>query len=451
MRITTTFFSGLIFILAATSAYAQVDLSAKERGLALTLSPLPALPASPGNRYADNADAARFGQRLFFDPRLSKNGAIACFTCHQPDLGWSDGKTTAVGLETLNKHSPSLLHSGHQRWFFWNGRADSLWAQVQYPLEHPAEMGYTRSSLVRLLASDFRLGHEYRAIFGNLPDGANDPARFPDRARPPLPEAPGPFTVAPTPEQLAAKDDDFKAWFGMQAEDQKAANLVLANCAKAIAAYERLLVTGPSRFDQFVASLREPENSVAANADASVDAPSSILSDAEIRGYQLFAGKAGCINCHFSPMLSGGEFHNIGLEVATGLPFDSGRPDGIKTVRIDPMNGRGEFSDARDWEQNVKIRYLAYNKHTFGSYKTPTLRNVASSAPYMHDGRFSTIREVLEFYRDLPGMPPVGHREETLLPVAFTEEEMLDLEAFLHSLTGTPLEKALTEAPVDKN
>ncbi|NQU50522.1 MAG: cytochrome-c peroxidase [Planctomycetes bacterium] len=453
MKISTIFFNGLVFILVAAAAPAQVELTAKEKGLALTLSPLPALPASPSNRYADNADAARFGQRLFFDPRLSKNGEIACFTCHQPDLGWSDGKTTAIGLETLNKHSPSLLNSGYQRWFFWDGRADSLWAQVQYPLENPAEMGYTRSSLVRLLASDYQLGQEYQAIFGNLPDGAKNPERFPDRARPPLPEAPGPFTAAPTPAQLAAKDDDFKAWFGMQAEDQKAANRVLANCAKAIAAYERLLVTGPSRFDRFVAALRDPDKSAAENAGptANADQPDQILSAAEIRGYQLFAGKAGCINCHFSPMLSGGEFHNIGLEVATGQPFDSGRPDGIKTVRIDPMNGRGEFSDARDWEQNVKIRYLAYNKHTFGSYKTPTLRNVGLSAPYMHDGRFSTIREVLEFYRDLPGMPPVGHREETLLPIAFTAEEMIDLEAFLHSLTGTPLDKALTEAPVDQN
>jgi len=128
-------------------------------------------------------------------------------------------------------------------------------------------------------------------------------------------------------------------------------------------------------------------------------------------------------------------------------PFDSGRPDGINTVRVDPMNGRGEFSDAPDWDTNVKIRYLSYNKHTYGAYKTPTLRNVAVTAPYMHDGRFATLREVLEFYRDLPGLPPVGHREETLLPADFTDEEMDDLEAFLRCLTGTPVDEVLTRLP----
>ena len=412
----------------------KTQLTPKEKRLALTLSPLPELPASPTNRFADNADAALFGQRLFFDQRLSRDGSMSCSTCHLPEMGWGDGKALAVGFEPLNKHSPSILHSGYQRWFFWDGRADSLWAQVQYPLEHPAEMDFTRSGLVRLLAADEKLGKEYEALFGPLPDGASNEQRFPSRARPPLPTPSKPFERKPTQEELAEKDPAFGAWFGMQPEDQQAASLVLANCAKAIAAFERKIVSGPSRFDQFVEQIRQEEEPTALTAQ-------------EMRGYQLFTGKGQCVNCHFSPMLSGGEFHNIGLAIEPGTPFDSGRPDGINTVRIDPMNGRGEFSDARDWDTNVKIRYLSYNKHTYGAYKTPTLRNIELTAPYMHDGRFATLREVLEFYRDLPGLPPVGHREETLLPSDFSDEEMDDLEAFLLSLTGEPVAKELTVVP----
>ncbi len=421
-------------LVAVFATPASAQLTDKEKRLLPTLSPLPALPASPTNRYADNADAARFGQKLFFDERLSRDGTMSCATCHQPDLGWGDGKALAEGFEKLAKHSPSILHSGYQRWFFWDGRADSLWAQVQYPLEHPAEMDFTRTGLVGLLATDADYREEYEALFGPLPTNADDTAFFPERARPPLPKPKQPFQAAPTEEQLAKQDPAYAAWFAMSEENQKAATLVLANCGKAIAAFERKLVTGPSRFDEFAAQLAKGEEGTA-------------LTEAEQRGYQLFVGKGSCVNCHFSPMLSGGEFHNVGLEIGPDQPFDSGRPDGINTVRIDPMNGRGEYSDARDWDTNIKIRYLSYNKHTYGAYKTPTLRNVELTAPYMHDGRFATLREVIEFYRDLPGLPPVGHREETLLPVDFTDEEMDNLEAFLRSLTGTPVDEALTQMP----
>lgn len=436
---TRAFFRFTVFVatltaassVSALAADAAPQLSDKEKRLIQTLSPLPSLPSSPTNRFADNADAARFGQKLFFDARLSRDGSISCATCHQPELGWGDGKALAEGFEQLNKHSPSILHSGYQRWFFWNGRADSLWAQVQWPLEHPAEMDFTRTSLVRLLAQDEALSQEYQALFGPLPAAANDVSRFPERARPPLPTPNKPFLPAPTEEQLAAQDPAFGAWFAMDPADQQAASLVLANCSKAIAAYERKIITGPSRFDQFAKQIQAGEEPTA-------------LTEQEQRGYQIFVGRGSCVNCHFSPLLSGGEFHNVGLHVEPGKPFDSGRPDGIDTVRIDPMNGRGEFSDAQDWDTNIKLRYLSYNKHTYGAYKTPTLRNIELPAPYMHDGRFATLREVLEFYRDLPGMPPVGHREETLLPADFTDQEMDDLEAFLRSLTGTPVAKELT-------
>jgi cytochrome c peroxidase len=413
-----------------------VALTAKEKAILLSLSPLPELPPDRSNRYADDPRAAQLGQKLFFDPRLSRNGDFSCSTCHDPTQGWSDGKALSEGAVVLNRNSPSLLNVGYQRWFFWDGRADSLWAQVQYPLENASEMGYSRSALVRLIASDSALNQEYQAIFGPLPAGATDLARFPQHARPPLPQPLKPFEMPPTQAQLAAQDPMFAAWFQMAEADRLAATQVLANVSKALAAYERKIQTGPSRFDRYVEGLRTNDALKIASLSAS-----------EQRGAKLFVGKAGCTNCHFSPLLSGGEFHNIGLSISPGDPFDGGRPDGIHKVRIDPFNGHGAFSDAQDWSDNVKLRYLSYNDHTFGAYKTPSLRNVSRTGPYMHDGRFDTLAQVLDFYAKLPGRPPVGHREETLAPLTIEQAEVADLLAFLQSLTGEPESAELQHAP----
>jgi cytochrome c peroxidase len=413
-----------------------VTLTKREKAILLTLSPMPNLPPDPSNRHADDPRAAEFGQELFFDARLSRNGDFSCSTCHDPALGWSDGKALSVGAETLNRNSPTLLNVGFQRWYFWDGRADSLWAQVQYPLENAAEMGYSRSALVRLLASDPTLGMQYQAIFGPLPDGAADLARFPEHARPPLPKGLKPFEMPTTPAQLAAQDPMFAAWFQMSEADRLAATAVLANVSKAIAAFERHIIPGPSRFDHYVEGLRNNDVDQIARLTAS-----------EQRGAKLFVSKAGCTNCHFSPLLSGGEFHNIGLSVAPGAEFDGGRPDGIHTVRVDPFNGHGDYSDAPDWSDNAKLRYLSYNDHTFGAYKTPSLRNVARTGPYMHDGRFATLAEVLKFYAELPGRPPIGHREETLAPLVLSPAEVDDLVAFLLSLTGESESAELQHAP----
>lgn len=409
-----------------------VKFTALQEGRLKTLSPVPSLPASPTNRYADHPGAARLGHRLFFEARMSANGQLSCASCHSPGLGWSDGRPTAVGVGKVLRNTPSLLGVGHQRWLFWDGRADSIWAQPVWPLEHPDEMGYSRSDLVRLLASDPILSDEYHAIFGDLPEGAGDPARFKPGAHPPLPSPPQPFQKPPTEAELAAQDAGYAAWFAMAEADQIAATRVLSNVGKALEAYQRKLNPGPSAFDRFVEGLRE--------GDASKMAA---LSPAAQRGAALFVDRAQCINCHFSPLLSGGQFHNLGLAVAEDEPFDDGRPDGIRIVRTDPLNGRGAFSDDTSWEANIRLRFLSYDEHTFGAYKAPSLRNVARTAPYMHDGRFATLEDVLNFYSDLPGQPPVGHREETLNRQTFSDQEVADLVAFLKSLDSPPLPNEL--------
>jgi cytochrome c peroxidase len=429
----------LVWALVPTSQEADrtvsqdpVELSRREKNIAQTLSPLPALPKQPSNRFADDPAAARLGQRFFYDPRLSRDGDRSCASCHSPGLGWSDGLTLSEGIGVLNRNSPSLLHAGYQRWMFWDGRSDSLWAQARWPLEHPAEMGFARADLVRLIAGDALLRAEYEAVFGQLPSGAQDLERFRPGGRPPFPRPSDPFNPAPSLEELAQVDAGHAAWLAMQESDRDAATRVVSNFGKAIEAFERKLVPGPSAFDTYVEGLRE-------------DDPSKLaaLSPAAQRGLKAFVGKAQCVNCHFSPLLSGGEFHNLGLAVADGEARDQGRPTGIRTLKIDPLNGRGKFSDAQEWESNAKLRYLSYDEHTYGAYKAPSLRNAARSAPYMHDGRFATLADVVRFYSKLPGGPPVGHREETLLPLDLNEQEVLDLVAFLESLEGTPVDEAL--------
>lgn len=424
--------AALAGMLSSQEPESAPELSKRERAIAGSLSPLPPLPKQLSNRFADDPAAARLGQRLFFDARLSRDGDLSCASCHSPGLGWADGKATAQGIDSLNVHSPSLLLAGHQRWLFWDGRADSLWAQVQWPLEHPAEMGFARADLVRLIAGDPVLAGEYRSLFGALPDGADDENRFRPGGKPALPRPSSPFDPAPTLEELATEHPEHAAWLAMTPTDRDAANQVLANVGKALEAFQRQLIPGPSAFDRWVEGL-ESEDAEKLNA----------LSPSAVRGFQLFVGKAQCINCHFSPLFSNLEFSNIGLAVAEGEAFTQGRPDGIRTLRVDPFNGRGKFSDAREWASNVKLRYLNYDEHTYGAFKVPSLRNAAQTPPYMHDGRFATLEEVVRFYSELPGAPPVGHREETLVPADLTETEIQDLVAFLESLAGEPVADSL--------
>ncbi|MEQ1851178.1 MAG: cytochrome c peroxidase [Chthoniobacteraceae bacterium] len=364
-----------------------VVFTAEELREVLKLSPLPAVPPNPTNAVSGNPDAARLGQRLFFDKRRSANGADSCATCHDPAHGVSDPKPLSVGLGATERHSMPLWNVAHQRWFYWSGRADSLWAQAVQPLLHPAEMGSSPQHVLEVLSGDAALKSAYEALFGALPAEAK-------------PRTP-------------------------------AADRLLANFGKAIEAYERRIISKDSPFDRFVEAVRGGKGR----------AQSATFTDAARRGLQLFTGRGRCVLCHAGPNLSDGEFHNIGLP---GITVDQGRFMGILDVRDDRFNGLGALSDDRSPEVNIKLRYLAVKPNHLGEFKTPTLRNVAQTAPYMHDGRFATLREVLDFYAELPGEPVFGHREETLKPGQFSDQEKADLEAFFHTLTGAPLEESLT-------
>lgn len=380
-------------------AWSDAEIAAL-RGL--SLSSLPALPPDPSNRVADDPDAVRFGQQLFFEKSLSANGQVACATCHIPERDFQDGVALAVGVGTNTRRTMPLAGAAYSPWLFWDGRKDSLWSQALGPLENSVEHGLTRLEVVRVVAERYR--NEYEALFGPLAD-LSDPRRFPPKASP--------------LGDLEAQ----AAWFAMQEADRETINQIYANLGKAIAAYERRLQPRETRFDRFVAALLRNDSA----------AMSAELNPIEQRGLHLFVGKAGCINCHNGPLLTNNAFHNTGVPQAAGLADDLGRAQAIEQVLQDEFNCLGPYSDAEP-QACGEIRFLKRGDHRFErQFKPPSLRNVAERAPYMHAGQFASLGEVLQHYNSAPAAP-FGHSE--LEPLNLSAQELEALEAFLGSLSA---------------
>lgn len=334
----------------------------------------------PTNRWESSDEAARFGQRLFFDTRLSTNGFFSCATCHMPGRAFADGLDLPVPEGSSDRHVPTILNSAYHRWQFWDGRSDSLWNQAIQPIDNPKELGVGRAGLAKLVTEDALLAREYRAIFGEEP--SFDPAHV-----------------------------DRTAVFA----------------AKAIAAYETRLVSADSAFDRFADALARDD------LDAAADYPEDAL-----RGLLLFTGRANCRSCHAGPMFTDGEFHSIGMPPRGGGALrDPGRMRGIELLRADPFRGTGPHSDAPDSERAREIETLVQSAEQWGQLRTPSLRNVARTAPYMSQGQVATLREILRYYSTLEGAVAAGHHgEQVLEPLHLSEGEMDDLEAFLKTLDG---------------
>lgn len=372
----------------------------------LAIRALPPTPAQASNRVADDPLAAELGHRLFFDPGLSRNRQVSCATCHVPELLFTDGRATSRGIADLARNAPTLVGAAHSPWMFWDGRRDSLWAQALAPLEAAAEMGTTRLAVVRHVAGDPKLAALYERLFGPLPAQARS-ERWAQSA--------GPF----------GDRDERAAWQRMSTEDRLAIDRAFAQVGKALAAYERLLQPGESRFDRYVAELR---------TGASGD-PSTSLDEEEIRGLRLFVdvGRTQCLRCHNGPLFSNQSFHQIGTgQGLAGLP-DFGRFLGIQAVLIDPFNCLGAYSDARP-DQCRELRFVekSHVAGETGKFKTPTLRGLARTGPYLHDGRFGSLDAVLDHYRT----PPSSAGALEITPVELTDDESRALIAFLSSLDG---------------
>ena len=300
---------------------------------------LPAVVHPPENPY--DAAKATLGRALFFDSRLSANGQMACATCHKPEHGWADNRAVGIPHGAVPaRNTPTVRNAAFHSTFFWDGRAGSLEAQAAEALANPHEMAATPEHVIDTLATNPGYSEQYTKAF---------PGR--------------PF--------------EFRA------------------VVEAIACFERTIVGGRSRFDEFLRG--DP----------------AALTDAEVLGLDLFRREGQCLNCHHGPTLSDGRFHDLGLSFHGRSNEDLGRYG----VTRDPADK--------------------------GRFRTPSLRDVTATAHLMHTGMFQ-LRGVLNMYnagmatlkrqpfeRDDPTFPV---KSPLLKPLGLNRQDLADLEAFLGAL-----------------
>lgn len=368
----------LLVTLAACGGTAE-GLTAEQEAELEQLGPLGPPPSSPTNAVADDAQAVSLGQMLFFDDQYSQAGSnMACVDCHQPHMGWSDDRVTSSTVMggQMARHSQTLTNVAYNQFQFWDGRADSLWSQAVVATVNVHLVDET--ALVDRLASMPDYAALYAALFGPLPDPATA-----------------------TPEQLDA---------------------VVINCAKAIEAFERTIVSRNSPLDRWLEGERDA------------------LTDQQLRGAAIFVGKGGCDDCHSGPNLTDGWFHNIGLAVAS-----DGRDAtvGLAALLTSPNNGAGTWSDDPAWgaEQlaDVQARVDAAGDALVGAHKTPTLRDVTLRPRFGHTGEIADLRTWIERYRDAKvDEGHVGELDPAYVPRDLSDADIDDLIAFLDALTGDP-------------
>ena len=337
---------------------------------------LSAPPPDTTNRYADDAQALALGQKLFHDPGLSSCGTVSCATCHVPP-SYTVDKAAAQGCGgPTARNPPTILNAAFNQWFMWDGRKDSLWDQPSGPMLSTVEMAATPQSLQTYLQSAY--ASDYQALFGKAP------------------------------------------------KDEADADTVVANIGKALEAYERTIIRVKAPFDDKVQHfLQSAQNGTAEQ-------------DPFYLPLKTFVRTGRCVVCHKGPNLTDNQFHNLGID-EKGLT-DHGRQDGITQLEADPFNGGGVYSDD---VTSGKTRISALDtslatEGTDGAFKTASLRNVALTAPYMHNGGFATLDDVIEFYNrggDPGGFS--GARTVSMIPLHFTPEEKQALKDLLNSLTGT--------------
>jgi cytochrome c peroxidase len=391
--------------------------SAAERGViaSLSLDALPQAARDPSNAFDGRADAAALGKRLFADVRFSRNEKVACATCHAPEKQFQDGLPVGHGVGTGARRAMPIVGTGHNAWLFWDGRKDSLWSQALGPLEDAVEHGGNRTRFARIVQTFYRA--DYEAVFGRMPDLSA------------LPQDAGPL----------GSETERAAWAAMAPAQREHVSRVFANMGKAIAAYEKSLVYGESRFDRYA-------RAVAANDRGSA----ALLTAREVNGLRVFIGNGQCVTCHNGPLFTDQHFHNTGVPPRDPAQPDRGRAAAIAKVQGDEFNCVGPFSDAAP-SQCEELRFIATDDPALeGAFKTPSLRNVALRAPYMHAGQLASLEAVVAHYAASPEAV-VGHSElarghakhSERLPIRLNAKDAADVVAFLATLSGTIEEKPL--------
>jgi len=405
-------------------------------------------PADPSNRVADDPAARLFGQRLFFETALSgplieadndgsaatlgkvgEAGRVSCAGCHVPESGFVDTRSPhqqiSLASQWTSRRTPTLLEVGFAPLFNWDGRRDSLWNQAIGVMESEKEFNAGRLFVALQV---FRLHRtEYEATFGAMP-ALDDAARFPQLE----PEQAGcleqPTSTGPV-FVCRGRPGDGADYDGLAADAQREVTEVTVNAAKAIAAYQRLLRCGPSRFDAWL------------------DGDDDALDAAEQRGAQLFVGRARCVTCHGGSNLTDGKFHNVGLAPApVAVAFvdmdDRGAAEGIAAALTDPLSTNGEFSDGDRGALPSSVK----PEHD-GAFRTPTLRCMNERPSFMHTGQLRTASQVVAFF-DRGGDPPGNYPGiSELQALELSERDRADLVAFMAALEGPGPDAALLDAP----
>jgi cytochrome c peroxidase len=360
-----------LLLAAATQAAAFTD--AQVRAVAAHGPWPPAFAPDPSNRASGSKDAIELGERLFFERRLSANRAVSCSRCHIPERNWTDGEARALGLVRVDRNTMSVTNVRVQRWFGWDGANDSLWAQSLRPLLDAREMGVDAARVAKVVRGDADLSCRYQKVFGALPS-----------------------------------------------QDEA----VMVGVAKSLAAFQETLSSGRTAFDEFRDALVKGD---AAGVAAYPE-------DAK-RGLGIFIGRGSCNTCHVGPAFTNGEFHD------TGIPFfldqggvDPGRHAGIQKLRASEFNLLGRYNDDARRSTATGTTHVRLEHRNFGEFRTPSLRNLALSAPYMHNGRLATLRDVVNHYSTLSPDRLHADGEAILKALKLSEQESRDLVAFLESL-----------------
>jgi cytochrome c peroxidase len=415
------------------------------------LSPATLPPPGPdvSNRFADNPQAAAFGQALFFETGFSgalaegdddgspgtlgvkgQTGKVACAGCHIPTAGFLDDRSPGMQISLAagwgRRRAPSLLDVGQAKLLMWDGRHDALYNQPFGPLEGPVEMNssrlYAAEQLYALYQSD------YEAIFGPMPP-LDDATRFPPLSAELTGCQPSTVDIQPTCNGTEHGIPGDGAQFdSMAPADQTAVTQVVVNMGKALGAYERLITCGPGRFDEWMHG----------NADA--------LSPSEQRGAQIFVGPGKCVSCHSGPYLSDQQFHNVGLQPSVvAVVFidadDQGALTGLAADIADPLNTLGMFSDGNDGRLPSSVA-----PSMNGAFRTPILRCVGLRPSFMHTGQLSSLDEVVAFF-DRGGDATGYEGTSELSPLGLSAQDEADLVAFLGTLEGPGPNPSLTTKP----
>ncbi len=334
-------------------------LSVLSAGFAYSATPAEIGPLPPVPVPADNPmtpEKIELGKLLFFDPRLSGDSSRPCVSCHLPEQGWTTNtpQSPAYPTNLERRNSPTLINVGYNGALIWDGRAGSLEKQALGPIQNPLHMNQNLDLLIEKLRAIPGYVERFQQVFG----------------------------TSVTPDGLS----------------------------KALAAFERTIVTQNAPFDRYMTGDQKA------------------MSEAAVRGMELFKGKARCILCHNRPNFTDSQFHNLGVPEPAFLQ----EPLVQASIRFDTKRMKVEGYDKVTTDLG---RYLVTKKEEDkGAFKTPTLRNVTQTAPYMHNGVFDTLEAVIDFYDK--GGETVAGKSPLMQPLGLTAQEKKDLLAFLQALTG---------------